>query len=187
MTTLGDVTLRPATAADPPGLASVEDAAGDLFAELGMPEVAAMPARDVDDLRAAEALGLLWVADSRANGLVGFALAECLAESLHLEELSVRPSHGRRGIGAGLVECVVEAARERGYAQLTLSTFVDVPWNAPYYRRLGFGEVDAVDLSPDLRALREHEATLGLDVEGRVIMRRLLSPRSPDRDGGSKA
>jgi predicted N-acetyltransferase YhbS len=173
---LGDVTLRLATAADPPQLPRVEDAAGELFAEIGMPEIAAMPARDVSSLQAARAEGLLWVADAATTGVVGFAMAERLVESLHLAELSVQPSHGRRGVGAGLVQCVADAALERGYSQLTLSTFVHVPWNAPYYRRLGFEEVDTATLSDELRTVRAREADVGLPVKQRVIMRRAILP-----------
>jgi predicted N-acetyltransferase YhbS len=176
---IGDVTLRPATDSEPPHLARVEDEAGELFAKVGMPEVAAMPARDPASLRAAQVAGLLWVADSAADGLVGFALAEPFGESLHLEELSVSPSHGRRGIGAGLVACVAEAAVLRGYTQVTLSTFSEVPWNAPYYRRLGVVEITAPDLPAELRAVRAREAAAGLAVEQRVIMRRRLAPPAP--------
>jgi GNAT superfamily N-acetyltransferase len=181
---IGDVTLRLATPADPPHLPRVEDAAGGLFAQVGMPEVAAMPARDVGSLRAAQAEGMLWVADSATAGLVGFAMAERLAESLHLAELSVDPSHGRRGLGAALVECVAEAAIERGFGWLTLSTFEHVAWNAPFYRRLGFFTVDPDDLSADLRAIRQREADAGLATEQRVIMRRSLSPRTVGGCGG---
>lgn len=183
MKSLGDVKLRAAVAADVARLAAVEEAAGELFREIGMPEVSAMPARDIESLRSAQAQGLLWVADSANDGPVGFAMAQCLAESMYLAELSVRPSHGRRGIGSGLVECVAGEAVGRGYSQLTLSTFTDVPWNAPYYRRLGFAAIAPADLPDELRAVREHEASLGLAVERRTIMRRSLAPSSRSEVG----
>jgi len=183
VTLRGEVTLRPAVAADLPRLPGVEDAAGELFREVGMPEVAEMPALDVDSLRNAEAEGLLWVADSAVDGPVGFALAECFDGSMHLAELSVHPAHGRRGIGAGLVECVARAAVERGFSELTLSTFVDVPWNAPYYRRLGFTEIDEAALPAELRAVRAREESVGLAIELRTIMRRLLPPKSKGGEG----
>ena len=52
--------------------------------------------------------------------------------------------------------------------RLTLTTFTDVPWNRPYYERLGFTVLD--DLGPELAALvaHEHEAIPG-DAE-RVAM-----------------
>ena len=55
-----------------------------------------------------------------------------------------------------------------------MCTFRDVPWNAPYYERLGFERIDEADWGCGLRALRRREAELGLDRWPRVAMRRLL-------------
>jgi hypothetical protein len=67
---------------------------------------------------------------------------------------------------------VAQLARERGLAALTLSTFKDVPFNAPYYARLGFAVVEK--LTPGMAAIRaEHEAR-GLDETARVFMRRAV-------------
>lgn len=60
---------------------------------------------------------------------------------------------------------------------LTLTTFSDVPWNRPYYERLGFRVLDEVELSPGLRRIRREEAQRGLDRWGRVAMRRRLGTR----------
>ena len=59
-----------------------------------------------------------------------------------------------------------------GPAPLTLTTFAEVPWNAPYYARIGFRVLADAELSPGLRAIRAHEAALGLDRWPRVCMRR---------------
>ena len=59
---------------------------------------------------------------------------------------------------------------------LTLTTFRDVPWNAPYYRRCGFRVLDEQEWTPGLRAIREREAGHGLDRWPRVCMRRDLVP-----------
>jgi hypothetical protein len=50
----------------------------------------------------------------------------------------------------------------------------DVPWNAPYYTRCGFRALDDRELTPGLRAIRAHEAAIGLDRWPRVCMRRDL-------------
>ena len=42
------------------------------------------------------------------------------------------------GIGAGLVRAAQIDARNTGIKALTLTTFRDVAWNAPFYARLGF-------------------------------------------------
>lgn len=49
-------------------------------------------------------------------------------------------------------------------------TFVDAPWNGPYYRRFGWCELPATELRPELAAMRRHEASLGLDAWPRTAM-----------------
>jgi hypothetical protein len=59
-----------------------------------------------------------------------------------------------------------------GYAFVTLTTFRDVPWNMPFYAKLGFLEIHPEELSGALRSVVEDEARRGLDPARRVIMRR---------------
>ena len=88
----------------------------------------------------------------------------------YVEQIDVLPSHERLGIGAALLDAVAEIARKRGLTALMLSTFKDVPFNAPYYRRIGFVDVEV--LTPRMVEIRaEHEAR-GLDETTRVFMRR---------------
>jgi hypothetical protein len=49
-----------------------------------------------------------------------------------------------------------------------------VPWNGPYYRRLGFREVAPAEETLGLRRVRAHEAAIGLDRWPRLCMRRDL-------------
>ncbi|UTX54273.1 GNAT family N-acetyltransferase [Leucobacter aridicollis] len=77
--------------------------------------------------------------------LVGFAKVIVAGEYLHLEQLSVSPDHSRRGIGGRLVDTVLSAAWAEGFQAVSLRTFAEVPWNAPFYERHGFHVVDAVD------------------------------------------
>ncbi len=83
-------------------------------------------------------------------------------------------AHQRRGIGARLIDAVCSAAKGRGLAAVTLSTFVNVPWNAPHYERLGFRALRHGSLTPGMRAIEEEEAAFGLNVSRRVFMRRTL-------------
>ncbi|HEX2902977.1 MAG TPA: GNAT family N-acetyltransferase [Jatrophihabitans sp.] len=99
---------------------------------------------------------------------VGYARMEVVDGQAHLEGLSVRPKYMRQGRGRALVSAGIDWARRNGYSQVTLCTFADVPWNAPFYRRLGF--VELTELTPGLRALREHERRLKLDEMGRRIV-----------------
>jgi GNAT superfamily N-acetyltransferase len=123
-------------------------------------------------LTLAQREGRLWVA--LADDVpVGFAHVEVLdAETVHLEEIDVHPDHGHRGLGARLVMHVCRWAADAGYRSLTLTTFRDVPWNMPFYARLGFEIVVAEDLLPALRAIVEDETRRGLDPLRRVVMAR---------------
>src|SRR6185503_4422447 len=55
-----------------------------------------------------------------------------------IAEIDVSPSHGRRGIGAALLEHACAWAAESGYPSVVLGTLSDVPWNAPFYARTGW-------------------------------------------------
>jgi GNAT superfamily N-acetyltransferase len=165
--------LRPAKPADVPKLSAVEVAAGQLFRHVGMEDIAGDDGLSIDVLESARIAGRLWVADNGSEP-VGYVLALLLDGQAHLEQLSVHPGHGRRGLGAALVEVVVGWAEGMGAPDLTLSTFRDVAWNALYYRRLGFEVVAEDALSSTLRAVRAHEAEVGLDIGARVVMRRQL-------------
>lgn len=57
---------------------------------------------------------------------------------------------------------------------LTLTTFAEVPWNAPYYARCGFRVLDDSELSPGMRTIRDREIAHGLHRWPRVYMRRDL-------------
>jgi len=112
----------------------------------------------------------LWVALA-GEAPIGFAHVEMLAPDLpHLAEIDVHPLHGRRGVGTALVKAVCARVCEAGYAQLTLTTFREVPWNMPFYARLGFVELSTEGLRAELAAQVAHEAARGLDPAARVVM-----------------
>ena len=126
-----------------------------------------------DDLVSAEvdlAQEYVWVAVDQADSPIAFAIVHLLPESVHLHELDVHPDYARRGLGRRLIATVAEWARARGATALTLTTFDDVPWNGPYYARLGFRTLDLATLSPGLQAVRQGEAEAGLPMEHRICM-----------------
>lgn len=113
-----------------------------------------------------------------ADAVVGFAAAEPQGRWLHLHELSVARAHQRRGIGAALLEALAIDARNSGYRGLTLTTFREVPWNAPFYARHGFVEVSDFADHPRLAQSLDDAAALGLPRERRVAM---IRPFDQDR------
>lgn len=131
--------VRPAEPADLPVLAAIE-AEGDRRFDEHFGGVDWSPATPGED-RAARP-GFLLVAGTPVVGLAHvLEEGEGAARGAHLELLAVRTASTRQGIGAALVEAACAEAAARGHAELTLTTYADVPWNGPWYRRLGFAEV----------------------------------------------
>lgn len=104
------------------------------------------------------------------EAMAGFLVAERFSRELHIWEMDVAPAFQRRGIGAGLVRAAQIDARNSGIAALTLTTFRDVAWNAPFYARLGFDEVTALDAHPRLAGELANEIDDGLPAEHRCAM-----------------
>jgi GNAT superfamily N-acetyltransferase len=148
----------------------VERAAGDLFRRIGMADVAAHEPSSDDELAAYVADGRAWVSVAGGDVPVGYALVDVLVGSAHLEQLSVRPDHGRQGRGRELFETVAAYARTVGRRRVTLSTFADVPWNAPLYARWGFRRLRPTEVDDELATFVDHERSLGLDVDVRIFM-----------------
>jgi GNAT superfamily N-acetyltransferase len=187
------VVVRPASHHDVGHLAAIEVAAGERFREVGMDAIADDEPLADEVLHDAVEQGRLWVAELDGE-VVGYALGVVLrawpsdepapgaaagagadpmvpAVQHHLEQVSVVPTAGGRGVGAGLVQAVADWAWAEGAASLTLSTFGDLPWNAPWYERLGFEVEPSAALDPVLQRVLDHEAEAGLDVTARVCMR----------------
>lgn len=119
--------------------------------------------------------GTAWVAVDEQGGLVAFALASRVDGKGHLDQVSTLESAGSLGIGRALVETVHDWARQQGAHAVTLTTFASVPWNGPYYRRLGYAELAEVDQGPELRAIRRSERASGLDLLPRIAMQYALT------------
>ncbi len=133
-----------------------------------------MPAASPDAFAATWAGHDVLVAAGPDDRPVGFAAAAPLDAFLHLAELSVDPNHGRIGVGRALIEAVAALARRRGLAGITLTTFRDVPFNAPFYAGLGFGEMKLADAPDALRRLFFAEIPPQTTAGTRVLMLRRL-------------
>ena len=130
---------------------------------------------DPDLLKESQKSGLLLVAIC-ADQVVGFACNSEHDDELHLEELAVLPDYGRRGIGRALVEASLALAQTRQMRNLTLTTFADIPWNGPFYQRIGFVTLHPDELTSHLAANLAAERKLGLTQ--RIAMRYALKLNS---------
>jgi len=154
----------------------VERAAGAPFRELGMGEVADDAPPTLAELAAFAQDGRAWVSTDHADKPVAYLLVDVVDGDAHIEQVSVHPDYAHRRIGEFLVDVAAAWAQQHGMAALTLTTYADLPWNGPYYQRLGFRVVPVDELGADLRAVRRAEAARGLDRWPRVVMRRSLAP-----------
>ncbi|HET6392367.1 MAG TPA: GNAT family N-acetyltransferase [Blastococcus sp.] len=177
--TRGPGGIRVAHGSDLPLLREVERAAGSLFAPLGMHLVAEDDPPTVATLAAYQEAGRAWVRTDAADRPVGYLLADVVDGCAHLEQVSVHPAHAHQGLGRGLIGALTQWAEARGLPAITLTTYVDVPWNGPYYERLGFRFLGDEEVTPGLRRIRRAEAERGLDRWPRAAMRRELRPRGP--------
>ena len=154
-----------------PLLADIEHAAAQYFPDHLIPPALKNGVVPLDELEAAQKQDRLWVAvlvnKSPKQGLaehlpVGFAIAEQIENAAYLREIDVHPDHQGRGLGRQLIAAVVNWALEQDLNAVTLTTFAEVPWNAPYYQRLGFDIVKNDALSRALHTRLKHEQDLGL-------------------------
>lgn len=82
--------------------------------------------------------GYTLVLESPDGPPMGFVQVLEVDDGAHLEQVSVDPRVGRRGHGRMLVMAALDEARRRGHRAVTLRTYRDVPWNAPFYATCGF-------------------------------------------------
>jgi GNAT superfamily N-acetyltransferase len=168
------VVIRAARESELPLISALEKSGDQLFRAAGLDRIADAPAPEPDAYRPALEDGRLLVAVDERDAPHGFIRLEMLDGGPHVEQVSVHPDYAGRGIGASLLAAAEQVARARGHRRMTLTTFRDVPWNGPYYTRLGWSALPAADLPPELAAARQHERDLGLDEWPRQAMAKNL-------------
>lgn len=167
--------IRPARTQEGAILQEIERLAGARFRDVGLPEVADDEPASVETLARYADDGRSWVAVDRIDVPIGYLLVDVVDGCAHIEQVSIRPDHQGAGVGRALVEHVRTWAADCGLHAITLTTFTDVPWNAPLYRHLGFRALSEDEIGPQLRALRDEETAHGLDPTKRVCMRSELA------------
>lgn len=137
----GAWSLRLARSEDAGAFHRVEDDAAELLRSA--PELAGIaipPSRSEDNyallIRRGHCLSAI-----AGEQVIGFAAAAPKGREIHLHELSVARSWQRRRIGATLLEALAIDARNSSFRAITLTTFRDIAWNAPFYAAHGFVEV----------------------------------------------
>ncbi|WP_374470472.1 GNAT family N-acetyltransferase [Phenylobacterium sp.] len=155
------IQIRFAREDDLPRLPVIEQSAAQAFRALEVPYFELISQLGpVDTWRPALEAGTLWVADD-GDGPVGFLAATREGDRLHIDEFDVMQDQQGRGLGRRMMGAVIAWARREGVARLTLTTFSNIAWNAPFYTSFGFRPLGD-DMPEDLRAILAREAARGL-------------------------
>ena len=164
--------LRATFRGDIPRLQDIERSAAELFRNSPLIDITTMTTvYTTDHIHAIDAgLSLVVEVDGR---VAGFVMGEMHGPDAYLHELDVDLGYQQRGIGAALVRGFTDAAHRQGAQAVYLSTFRDPPWNAPFYRRMGFADVARGDYLPWMAEIEAQQAEF-LDIATRVMMRMAL-------------
>jgi GNAT superfamily N-acetyltransferase len=169
-----NVTFRFAALHDAHAIREIEFEAGRRFLSVDMAGIAAAAPMELALVQRKIGMGEIIVAADSDETCVGFVMFEPQPARIYIQELDVLTTHAGRRIGAALIEQVERLARERQLTELVLSTYREVPWNAPYYRRLGFRDIDPAEFDAALIERRNAHIARGLDESKRVFMWRDL-------------
>ncbi|WP_135212917.1 GNAT family N-acetyltransferase [Vitreimonas flagellata] len=163
--------IRAATLEDTQFLPDIERSSGEAFRAVPdlawIADDAVMSAEQHAPLIEA---GGVWVAVKEAR-IVGFIAVETLPEAMHIWQMAVERGEQGHGLGRALLNTVIETACSRRTPAVTLTTFRDVVWNAPFYAQSGFRVLEDEALCERLRGILANEIAHGLPAERRCAMR----------------
>ncbi len=157
---------------------SVERRAAQKFLTIGYDFCATGPVREPAEHEWVIAYGASFVAETAGGVPAAFALFEPLDGDGHLLEIDVDPRHQRQGLARRMIFEGEAWARSLGCAFLTLTTYQDVPWNAPFYARIGFQAFEPEAQRTELRRTIADEAEQGFAFAPRIAMRKCLYEKS---------
>lgn len=167
-------------------LVSIDDDACSLFVDAGFdvdlpPEHPYTSAEHARWQRVLDAGGTI-VATTSAGDAIGFAALDVLDGDAYLEQLSVRRTFMRRGLGSALIAATVASALRSGASALWLTTYDHLPWNRPYYERQGFQRVAEESCGAGIRATLDHQRAWLPHPERRIAMRLTLGRLAASRE-----
>ncbi|MDR2893718.1 MAG: GNAT family N-acetyltransferase [Deltaproteobacteria bacterium] len=168
--------LQPAKLLDILLLASIEAAAGTIFHTGSLPENILAERVPHDIFEDAINQGRLLVAVDADQVPVGYAFWQNIDGSALLAQMDVHPQHGRKGLGRTLVLQIIDQVAKAGFPYLYLTTFSYIPWNAPFYQKLGFAILDAENQPDFIKDILRDEQARGLS--NRVAMRYVIQHES---------
>lgn len=134
-----------------------------------------MPAHLLSDVAPPDAYrphltaGTLWVVDD-GDDPVAFLAGRVEGDRLHVDELDVRQDRQGHGLGRRLLGHAAHWACGQGLRAMSLTTFRNIPWNAPFYARFGFREWDSAEAPASVQQALRNEAAKGLSDRCAMVM-----------------
>lgn len=165
--------VRTSRVADVAAFAAVERSAAALFLGTDRAWIASEEPTETEAHRAAIAAGHHWTAMIEGE-VAGFLLAQRFGDTLHVAELVVAAAHQRNGLGSKLLAAAESYAIAAAFGALSLTTYRDLAWNAPFYRRRGFRILAPAEVPRHLAAQLAAEAREGHDPALRCAMMKRL-------------
>jgi GNAT superfamily N-acetyltransferase len=162
-------TIDVGSPADAGRLRQIERAAGARFRAIGMADIADNEPTPISILEDRAVRRQLLVARDATGAVAGFLIWSPKDGIAYIEEVSVDPVHAGHKLGARMIDRLCADIRTR-FDRVSLATFRDVPWNAPYYAKLGFEEAHASP-GPDHDENWRQQAA-HLDMSRRLFMTR---------------
>jgi len=173
------ILFRLGETADLQALCEIDLDAGELFERAGL--TLSLPddhkysvAERARWLRCLKARTTIIATDMRGRA-VGFAAVDRLDGEPYLEQLSVRASYMRRGIGSALIHSALDIAHLGSAATIWLTTYAHLPWNRPFYEKHAFSLVPTHHCGPGVRRELEEQRRWLPRPQERIAMRKQLS------------
>ena len=145
-------TFRRATEKDIDTLTAIETNAASIFKDI--PELADLGGSHVavETIHDWLSNGRVYIAEDNGTP-AGFVAAIPRDTAVYVAEVSTLPAYQGKGVGTALLGLVMDWARERAAStddrpRVSLTTYREVSWNAPWYRKLGFKEVEPETIGP---------------------------------------
>lgn len=171
----GSVQIRQAIASDAQFLPALERSAAQAFLDVpALSWIAHEPVKSADWHLGLIDTGVEWVALKSETEPIGFLAGEIIANDLHIWEVSVAREAQGGGIGRRLLEHARSWASSHDHSAITLTTFRNVAWNAPFYKSIGFEILPALQTPPHILSILDHETEAGLPMDNRCAMRLAL-------------
>jgi len=166
--------IRLGTLEDCEVLQEIERAAARAFVgrkEMGETDIDLNRVTPLAFLEARVGEGLLWTL-YHGKAPAGYIVCSWVKTDFYIAEVDVHPDHGGKALGAVLIERAAAHGFANGAARITLSTFTEIPWNRPYYERLGFAVLPEAEWTRFMRENMARQGEDGLDISMRCFMAR---------------